>query len=90
MQRWLVGLGFSGDKSGLAVSMQLVIWHHLSGSWKIPLHDHSKQPRQVPSATVLLDLKHYFSLSRLSSSTDGLSISRSRSSQGCPGLLPDF
>lgn len=46
--------------------------------------------RQILSARVLSDLRHYLSLFRNSSSTDGLSISRSRSSQGCPGLLPDF
>lgn len=43
-------------------------------------------PRQVPSARVLLDLKPYLSLSRNPSSIDGLSISRSRSSQGCPAI----
>lgn len=64
-------------------------WHHLSGSWKIPLQVTIQRslPRQIPSAKVLLDLKHYPSLSRNSSSIDGLSISRSRSSQGCLAVV---
>lgn len=61
-------------------------WHHLSGSWKIPPLQVTIErllPREVPS---VLDLKHYLSLSRNSSSIDGISISRSRSSQGCPAV----